>query len=189
MKAGDVLVSGIGYNDINGERYEQWYIIWNGMIDRCYSNSFHERCPTYIGCIVCDEWLIASNFKQWFSENYIPTYDLDKDILGSGKLYSPETCCFVPKHINYLFGVKRSNKFGTGVSYHKHTNTYTARYRELDRRVSLGYYETIEEARNAYKEHKLNYVYKVLNEYYTNGTIQHNVYTALMNKATTLYGE
>lgn len=63
--------------------------------------------PTYEGCTVCDEWLYFSNFKKWFDENYIEGFQLDKDIIIRGnKVYSPQTCCFVPKEINIISKIK-----------------------------------------------------------------------------------
>lgn len=44
------------------------------------------------------------SFKKWFDENYIKGYELDKDILIKGnRIYSPDTCCFVPSFINRLY--------------------------------------------------------------------------------------
>ena len=59
------LVYGIGVNDadyvvkstINGRRVVcQAYRSWVGMLQRCYSEKFHHRNPTYAGVKVCDEW-------------------------------------------------------------------------------------------------------------------------------------
>ena len=39
-------------------------------------------------------------------------WELDKDILVKGnKIYSPDTCCFVPKEVNTVF-TKRQSKRG-----------------------------------------------------------------------------
>ena len=73
------------------------------MIQRCYSDKLQERFPTYRGCSVCDGWLLLSNFKEWYDIHYRDGMSLDKDILIPGnKVYSPDTCRFVPGYINSL---------------------------------------------------------------------------------------
>ena len=95
------LVYGHGINDlkhIKGIGKTKAYKIWNAMLRRAYSPKWHERFPTYIGCSVCDEWLTFSNFKNWFDDNYIEDYQIDKDLLNhDNKQYSPEFCIFVPR--------------------------------------------------------------------------------------------
>lgn len=87
------------------------YVVWCDMLRRCYSEKYHKKKPTYKGCSVCDEWLLFSNFKRWFDENYIDGYCLDKDIIVKGnKVYSPDTCCFVPKCINSLLTNRKMHR-------------------------------------------------------------------------------
>ncbi|URC15365.1 DNA binding protein [Paraglaciecola Antarctic GD virus 1] len=79
------------------------YIVWTQMLNRCYSELYQAKRPTYKGCYVCEEWLNFQNFSKWFDSNYIAIHDLDKDILMDGnKVYSPETCSFVTPYDNSL---------------------------------------------------------------------------------------
>lgn len=75
------------------------YDRWNNMLQRCFCSKFQKSRPTYKGCTVCSEWLNFQNFAEWFYANYPNdgnSYHLDKDKLANGgKLYSPETCCFL----------------------------------------------------------------------------------------------
>ena len=72
------------------------YTTWTDMLNRCYGNNQHIKTPTYIGCTVAPIWHNFQNFAQWFDENYIDGYDLDKDIKIEGnKIYSPNNCLFV----------------------------------------------------------------------------------------------
>ena len=80
------------------------YKTWVDMLHRCYDKLY----KTYTDCSVCSEWLCYANFEKWFNENYyeIPNEKmcLDKDILIKGnRIYSPNTCIFVPNNINILF--------------------------------------------------------------------------------------
>lgn len=79
------------------------YRCWHAMMKRCYSDKEQVRNPSYIGCVVCEEWHNFQVFAEWFSENYIEGFDIDKDIKSgckTGKIYSPEFCSFVTSREN-----------------------------------------------------------------------------------------
>lgn len=89
------------YTTVKNKRESQ---LWYNMLERCYCNKFHQRCPTYIGCEVCDRWLNFQNFcedlpliegyDKWLNKNN--KYALDKDTkIPDNKIYSLETCRFI----------------------------------------------------------------------------------------------
>ena len=159
-----------------------WY--WNAMISRCHDNYFLEKEPSYKQCTICEEWREYSSFDKWFDENYYEIenekMELDKDILFKGnKIYSPETCIFVPKNINLLF-VKSDAKRGDypiGVNYNKRSGKFIARCGEYGKRVHLGTFTTPEEAFNVYKNEKERYIKEVADLY--KDRIPQNLYEAL----------
>lgn len=109
------------------------YSVWKDMIRRCYEPYHLNKYPTYIDCYVCKEWHNFQNFAKWFYKHYyeIPgqRMHLDKDILYKGnKIYSPDTCIFVPERINYLFTKSdaKRGKYPIGVCYHKGKETLEA---------------------------------------------------------------
>lgn len=166
-------VFGKGINDLPKERGIA-FSHWKGMLRRCYSE---EYAPSYKGCEVCDEWLLFSNFKRWFDDNYIKGYQLDKDILTKGnKLYSPTTCCFVPKRINQLLvnSSKHKDSSPIGVTYKKKTNKYIVQINGYK-----GSYNTAEDAFIVYKKEKEAYIKDVAREYYLNNLISKQVFNAL----------
>ena len=82
--------------------------IWHHTLRRCYDPKYQEKHPTYKDCKVEDYLLNFQNMHEWIDENYyeIPGEEmcLDKDILCKGnKIYSRDTCIFVPQRINKLF--------------------------------------------------------------------------------------
>ena len=178
------LVQGIGINDIGCNSKTVLYKKWSRMLARCYDSKYHEKYPTYIKCEVCDEWKKLSRFKEWFDKNYIDGYELDKDILIKGnKLYSPDTCCFVPREING-FLTKSDNargKFPIGVCFYKPTNKYKADICFKGVRKSLGCFTTKEEAFNAYKNKKEKYIRELATEYFSKGLISDKVYNVLLS--------
>lgn len=148
--------------------------IWSHMLERCYSNNLHKKYPTYKDCEVCDEWLNFQNFAEWCEKNYYEIegerMDLDKDILSkNNKIYSPDTCIFVPSKINSVFAKKNWKTRGdlpTGVSICKNKKQkYHSQCRIGSCTKHLGYYDTPEEAFMAYKTFKENYIKQIADRY------------------------
>lgn len=107
-------IAGVGYArgtkdkpfapHLNPKAYE----IWCAMINRCYHRGSGIR--SYKDVEVSEEWYDFNNFLAWYKkevydESIISRYELalDKDLLGGGsRVYSAETCCFLPKSINSI---------------------------------------------------------------------------------------
>ena len=191
----DKTVLGVGYYGFDfikkssSKEWEQCYNVWHHMLRRCYDSKHQqEKCPSYIGCSVCDEWHNFKNFSEWYFENYIDFGEekscLDKDILHKGnKIYSPENCCFVPNEINCLF-TKTNAKRGKcciGVTFNKRLQKYIAQCKHGGGcpQIHLGVFETELEAFSAYKVYKENYIKQVAEKY--KGKISNEVYQAMYN--------
>lgn len=129
--------------------------LWHNMYDRCYSKRYHDRSPQYIGCSMCDDWLDdQATFKEWARENYYTIddeqIDLDKDILVKGnKIYSPKTCIFVPHSINAYF-----NNLVRDPVYIKSLDQWKMEICIEGKNVTIGYFDTKDEAKEAYIKHK-----------------------------------
>lgn len=158
------------------EQISKTYSVWTQMIDRCYSSKRQEKQPTYVGCTVCEEWKYFSNFKKWFDENYIEGFQLDKDILVEGnKIYSPNTCVFVPPQINNLLLQQKTNKsLPNGVSKRK-SGTFLAQIGKYGKVYNIGCFNTVEEASIAYTKAKSEYIFEVANKFYDEGLIRENL--------------
>ena len=148
------------------------YIIWHGILRRCYDPKFHEKHPTYKGCRVEDYLLNFQHMGKWIEDNYykVPGEKmcLDKDILCKGnKVYSRETCIFVPERINLLF-TKRDNDRGKnpiGVSDLPSGNYQAYCNNGYGKTIYLGTYSTKEEAFQVYKNYKEKVIKEVIDSY------------------------
>lgn len=150
---------------------------WMNMLKRAYNEHFLGLHPTYKGCEVCKEWLNFQNFYKWYNENFYSVDDyvmcLDKDILLKGnKLYSPETCVFVPHFINKMF-TKRDNGRGIypiGV-YRKCSDKFAASCSIFDIENKthgsylIGLYDSVDEAFDSYKIYKEKYIKEIANKF------------------------
>jgi len=135
------LVCGVGINDadyliekksrIDGKQKQVWicpfYRVWQNMLSRCYSDIVQEIHPTYIDCLVTEEWLIFSNFREWMITQNWEGKQLDKDLLiQSNKIYSPETCVFVDRVTNIFITDSGASRgaWSIGVSWNKQAKKF-----------------------------------------------------------------
>lgn len=153
------LVCGIGIYDalhptrVNG-RDIKTYQTWHGMLERCYSAKCQARQPSYVGCTVDVSWLHFSVFEKWMlSQNY-EGRALDKDLLFPGnKVYSAETCVFVPLALNSLLVTAKATRgeYPLGVSYCKGRGKWQANVSVNGVKTSLGRHSTPLEAHRAWQ--------------------------------------
>ena len=109
---------------------------------------------------------------EWIEENYykVPgeVMCLDKDILYKGnKIYSRDTCIFVPQRINTLF-VKNDNDRGDnpiGVSDLPSGNYRVDCNNGYGKLIKLGVYSTKEEAFQVYKQYKEKVIKETIDSY------------------------
>jgi len=188
MGKGKKLVYGVGDTGgltvtVNGKKIKA-YNTWKCMLERCYSESRLERHPSYIGCEVSEEWKYYPNFLKFYEDNYREGYQLDKDLLiQNNKIYSKETCRFVPQTINLLILQRTADRgqLPIGVNYKRGSKRpYQVRIRVLGKSKYIGIFSTPEEAFYAYKEFKEAHVKEVAEGFYKRGEICEAVYNALM---------
>lgn len=181
------LVLGFGINDsktpvMHGTKKELAYKTWTSMIRRCYSEKYHKYKPTYIGCHVCDEWKYYSNFEKWFNENFKEGFVLDKDILVKGnKIYSPQTCCFVPPHINGLLAMNNKQRGKLKLGVYLFYGKYCAQCGINRVQKRIGFFDNEDDAHEAYKKAKYDEIKRVATEALDKGDIDERVYNALLN--------
>jgi hypothetical protein len=171
---------GIGkYNSVNNKIYPKWY----GMIERGYCKKYKEDHLTYKDVTVCEEWYNFQNFAKWFEDNWKPHMEgwhLDKDILVKGnKVYSPETCCFVPQEINSLLTKSNKLRGELPIGVGKYKNKYKAYFSINKKGYYLGIFDTAEEAFQAYKTAKEVWIKQVADKW--RNQITEQVYQALIN--------
>lgn len=170
------------------DRYTDKYLTWSGMLMRCFSKRFLEDHPTYKDCTVCEEWHCYQNFADWYDENYYEVeghrMHLDKDILVKGnRVYSPDTCAFVPQFINGMFIGRKALRGNLPIGV-KTCSRYENKYevRCCDSKGGRKYLKTFnspEEAFEAYKEYKEQVIKDIAEEYKL--LIPDNLYEAMMN--------
>lgn len=137
------------------------YRLWSNMMTRCYYEKYHDRFNTYVECDVSKEWHNFQEFAEWcnFQTGFTKGFVLDKDFIGrERKLYSPETCIFVPSEINSLIVArkKRGKGLPQGVAWQNSSQKYIATCSVDGKNKNLGRYSSPEEAFSVYKVFKEN---------------------------------
>ena len=156
--------------DSNGNKLKE-YFLWNHMLTRCYGKKAKLKLPSYEDCTASTNFKYFPYFKDWCSKQIgfgNEGWQLDKDILVKGnKIYSEDTCCFVPAEINSVFiKCDRSRgEYPLGVNYHKATRKFVAQisYRKI--KTHLGLYDTAEDAFKAYKKSKEKLIKSLADKY------------------------
>lgn len=180
---GDALIS------INGKTIKE-YALWHNVLLRCYDENFHHKTPSYLGCSVSNNFRYFPYFKEWchqqigfgLKDDNGKLFQLDKDILIQGnKIYSEDTCVFVPHEINTLFTSRKAKRglYPIGVSYEKRVKKFQAISVFEGKSKKLGYFDCAEDAFLAYKEAKELHIKQFANKW--KEQIDPRVYEALVN--------
>lgn len=165
------LVHGVGINDANYKTNITWwdgekqhlvwrcpyYVKWKGILRRCYAVDKYKTYQTS----VTDSWKSFANFRCWLEglgipEDELSDYDLDKDLIGDGTLYSPETCVLVPHVINTFILDKENTQslYPTGVYFNKERFVARCNNPLTGKREHIGSYNSPEVAHIAWKSRK-----------------------------------
>jgi len=136
------------------------YDTWNSMLQRCYSKGSSVKTPTYKNVTVHKDWHNFQNFAEWFLTNSVKDYVLDKDLLSTenNKIYSKDTCIFIPRGLNsFITSIFSNNTSGVrGVSLNKNSGKWRAFIfcKSIQKNKYLGQFTTKEEAISIYKKER-----------------------------------
>ena len=174
---------------VNGKNVKE-YMAWQGMLKRCFDLKYKEKHQTYCDAVCCDEWLLFENFYEWLheQENFDKwlngiNWAIDKDIsVKWNKVYSPEICYLVPHNVNKLFTKRDALRGSLPIGVTKNTKGFRAECNNqlTNKRECLGTYSTPEQAFQAYKSYKENFIKQVAKIEFFNGNITEKCYDAMM---------
>ena len=174
---------------INGVQTKE-YKLWQSMLVRCYSDTYKKKNPTYKDCEVSDNFKSYEYFYEWCNkqigfgnEGDGNPFQLDKDLLIKGnKVYSENTCVFLPKEINLALTKSTASrgKHLIGVCWCKTSKAFVAQVgKSKGKQEYLGLFNTELEAFKAYKVAKESFIKEQANKW--KSQIDERVYEALMN--------
>ena len=198
------LVAGWGINDeedytngftmVDGKavRWEcEYYSRWKNVVIRCYSEGSLKVSPTYLDVNVCDQWKYFTTFKGWMKkEKHYTGLQLDKDILVPGsKVYSPETCTFVPQYLNKLLLTRdgQRGEYPLGVSIKSHDPQRERRFQSgvvvEGKRKGLGVYADYMNAHRAWQVAKADVIEQAILKYMLEPCYRQDVANAIYLRA------
>ena len=161
------LVQGVGVNDgkypakVNGKNVTE-YEFWKALLRRCHCPKYQQRQPTYVGCSVSEGFKNYAYFYEW-CQNQIgfgqKGFELDKDLLLKGnKVYSEDTCLFLPSELNLLLIYNKASRGTLPVGVSTYRGKFSAQCYRGKPFKRIGVFDTPEEAFQAYKEVKESYI-------------------------------
>lgn len=144
------------------------YQTWRNIIIRCYHEPYKDLNKAYFGiCSICEEWFNYQIFADWYYDNIYPIENerihIDKDIMVHGnKIYSPDTCVFLPQRINMIFmETPKTRDEDLPNTIYRCSKGFKASYGGK----SLGVFKTLDEAIEAHDYHKRINIKQVAEEY------------------------
>lgn len=141
---------------------ERSYHHWRRIKNRCYNIKMLNNNDCYKNVIICDEWSDYFNYKEWYDKHYIEGWVIDKDLFSAeNKIYSPTTCCFLPKELNTFLSsfTKRKNKKTPRIGVSCRNGKFISEINTKEKHIWLGTFDTLEDAKNAHniiKQQRLN---------------------------------
>lgn len=168
---------------------EEIYAYWQRMLTRCYNPEeiVKNRGRWYVYVEIHKDWFNFQNFAEWAIKqpNWNCKYELDKDLLGTGYEYSPESCTFLPEDVNVFLAEtahKPVHDLPIGVQYIKPATKgakigYVARCHIESGRKYLGYFDDPMEAHSVYKNEKEAFARRLAEKY--KHTLTNQAYAAL----------
>jgi hypothetical protein len=170
------------YTSVNSQRQ---YKVWQCMLERCY-NEAHPAHKHYADVEVCGDWHNFQSFAAWcltqkgFEDKH---FEIDKDFMYDGnRLYSPDTCCFIPGVINSFFLNGRTNgKKGEGLGVGV-TETPSGTFRVCLNRVKLGTFPSQRQAELAFTNYKKYSLWLLASEF--KDRLDKKVYERLLQLST-----
>ena len=180
-------IVGYKYGVTNGDGIHcAEYVYWKSMLNRCNSKLYKSRRPTYEVCTISENFKHYEYFYEWCNKQIgfsVDDFQLDKDLLVKGnKIYSEETCLFLPKEVNTLLTRREAlrGEYLIGVYWSNTNKAFVARVaKNKGKQEYLGSFKTEIEAFKAYKKAKESFVKEQAEKW--KGKIDDRAYNALMN--------
>lgn len=156
----------IGEGKYTGKSHKSAFNTWMHMVERCYDTE-SKYYPLYggVGVKVSQEWSNFQVFAEWFEKHKVVGWHMDKDFIEpSSKLYSEDTCVFLPPEVNSLFTGYHFGLKEMGVGLTKSGSWYSA-CTINGKQKYLGVSKTWLEAKTKYLVEKRKIVDKLLSKY------------------------
>lgn len=165
------------------------YNRWASMLARCYNlNDPEYNLYGGAGGYVSEEWKNFQNYADFFTDKLYKNLELDKDILIPGnKVYSAETCVFVPRYVNALVKLKIVlNGYPVGVYLQKDNSRANARVNRFTAEAHgkhLGSFPTPMEAHRAWQLGKIEVIENTVLRYMLEPCYRQDVANAIYLRA------
>lgn len=145
-----------------GQSKHPLYKTHENILQRC-NNVAHRDYKNWggRGIKVCNKWQGRDGFFNFVKDmGDKPTSKHTVDRIDNDKGYSPENCRWATRREQTLNSrIRRTNTSGVkGISWHKQTGKWRPRLTVNYKSISIGLFDSLEEAKEARERAELNYV-------------------------------
>lgn len=149
-------VYGVGILGLPGvcKTMRRAYKVWTSILFRSYVD---EKRADHLKTSLSDEWIYFPNFLEWYNDNYVEGWELDKDLLGEGsRIYSKDTCAFLPREVNQFLVVSKGSEgeISRGFYYNHERNKYVTCFSIKKVNYTHKGFETAKEAQEEFNRFK-----------------------------------
>lgn len=147
------------------------YNVWQKILVRCYNiKDYNYQAYGKKGITLSSKWHNFQNFSLFYRKNKKKDWELDKDIVCnikniSPKIYSEDTCIFIPSYINGFLSTDRPSVGVYPFIDEDCTTKYKAKIGSNYKNYDLGIYDSFKEAKIAYSKKKKELWINLLNKY------------------------
>lgn len=164
------------HHSLSGQR-------WDQIIKRCKKFSVQQiRASSYKG--VCNQFKDFQHFVEWSLLEYGyqmrddvtgKFWSIDKDILGNTKVYSEDTCLFVPNKVNVFVSYvhRKDSSLPIGVYFNQERKKYIGQIKIEGKAVNLGASSCPHQAHKLWQARKVEQGYKLLDEFKEHHKLQY----------------
>ena len=161
---------GVGYIGVGNysAKNKEAYGRWTSILGRAYCEKYKIRFPAYKDVTVCEEWHNFQNFAEWYESQEFKGegYELDKDILIKGnRVYCPTACRLVPSAVNKVLRNNSERRGALPIGMQEKCGRFYVKLSKFGEQVTVGSYESKEDAFSAYKSAREQYVKECAERY------------------------
>lgn len=133
----------------------------HNMVTRSTNKNYKIKFPTYQDVTLCPKFQDFQYFAEWCQVQAgfgNLGWVLDKDVVGTGKVYSEDSCVFIPIDVNSYFVTRTKERdLPKGVSWCPSEGCYKAYCSQLNgKNKTLGRFDSVGAAGMAYQDFKNN---------------------------------
>ena len=133
--------------------------VWQDLIKRAYGKKYIAKYGTYENVSISPEWLDFRNFRDFYKDNFVAGYQLDKDLIKPGnKVYSAKYCVYLPQKLNKMIMSVQNDPIRNDLGVTVKGKRFLASIKANGKVKHLSVFDTEKEAHHEYMTAKIKQI-------------------------------